>query len=190
MPRIKKTVKPIIEKLYEEFSNNIEQEKEKREYLLKRVNRWVRETLLKLAKSDFERTVVFTLSGFTTSYITRYDCHLKTQSAWSRDTTKEFYTIFFEGLRLHENSYDNIKDKLRFKNMDFEKTNEYIQELFGNEYSGTASQKSLIFNPYKTYFENEVKPKLLESISLYLTENNINFNIVGNDVEIDFSQFK
>ena len=64
-------------------------------------------------------------------------------------------------------------------------------QLKGPENFSLGTAGGLLLDRFhEAYFENEVKPKLLESISLYLTENNINFNIVGNDVEIDFSQFK
>lgn len=193
MPRIKKSIKPLIEDQHKVFVSSLRAEPMDKEPLMDSLNASVRSNLISLAKKGFLNEVLiskdldFVLETgriFWKSYLTS-SLHYSSEN-------KEFNVVFEIPCKSTKPfSYRYLKNELRFKNMDFERADEYIKEIFGVDYTGSARQNSSInFNPYKTYLDLNYKDLVFNSIREYLTQNEIIFTETENQIAIDFSQFR
>lgn len=191
MPKIKKSIRTEIELLKERF-DNISKIKKFENY----VNGVFKKEALKLANKNFLDKVYINLRPdsllFQKDDYNNNCCNYKGNLSLVLADNKEFIEILFKwttytGYRT--SSYEYFKKALRFKSLDFENTDKYIKEIFGNDFEGSASLKYMNFNPWPKLFYKEDFDKAIEDFQNYLNENEIIYNIENNYIIIDFNQF-
>lgn len=191
MPKIKKSIRTEIELLKERFDNV-----SKIKSFENHVNGAFRKEALKLANKNFLKKVYINLRPdsllFQKDDYNNSCYNYKGNLSLVLSDNKEFVEIIFKwttytGYRT--SSYKYFKKALRFKSLDFENTDKYIKEIFGDEFEGSASLKYMNFNPWPKLFYKEDFEKAIEDFQIYLNENGIIYNIENDYITIDFSQF-
>lgn len=188
MPKIKKSIRTEIELLKERFDNV-----SKIKSFENHVNSVFRKEALKLANKNFLNKVYINLNPESVLFRQddyRNSCYKGNLSLIFADS-KEFEFIFkwttYTGYRT--SSYEYFKEALRFKSLDFENTDKYIKEIFGEDFEGSASLKYMNFNPWPKLFYKEDFEKAIKDFKFYLDENGIIYNIENDYIIIDFNQF-
>lgn len=189
MPKIKKSIRTEIELLKERFDNV-----SKIKSFENHVNGAFKKEALKLANKNFLNKVYINLKPESLLFQTddyRNSCYKGNLSLVLTDN-KDFAEILFKwttytGYRT--SSYQYFREALRFKSLDFENTNKYIKEIFGEDFEGSAGLKYMNFNPWPKLFYKEDYEKSINNFKNYLDENGIIYKIENDYIIIDFTQF-
>lgn len=186
---VQKTIKPVLEEIKKSFDLSVEKENKEEDIVL--ILKKMEKTFIKLAEKDFQGKLSLSILGRVdkTTHNENFNCHL---NSGFEDSLNVYIRLHFlaGNNAWYATSYNRIKEALRFKRMDFEKADEYIKEMFGQEYSGTAEQKSLKFDPFTTYVNLHLRDFYQEEILKFLEENEIVYTTSNEDKYIHFIDFQ
>lgn len=186
---VQKTIKPVLEEIKKSFDLSVEKENKEGDILL--ILKKLENTFIKLAEKDFQGKLTLNILERVdkTTHNENFNCHLN--SGFEDPLNAYIRLHFLAGNNAwYAINYNRIKEALRFKKMDFERADEYIKEMFGQEYSGTAEQKSLKFDPFTTYVNLHLRDFYQEEIIKFLEENEIIYTTSKEDKYIHFIDFE
>jgi hypothetical protein len=193
MARLRKTIKPHIEKYKEQIKRLEDREIKEVDFqqLEKNVSKFLKEVAI---QNNFDKV---TIQNNETLSLTPYRGTLEEQQKILL-TNKVGYlygTYSFDWrTTLLDNPFNNwgeyFKREFRFV-MDFEKADTYVKELFGESYKGSASKGRFSISPDpKKAIIKEKSQLVFEYIQDFLTKEEIEFSVDENKIIIDMNQFK
>ena len=193
MARLRKTIKPHIEKYKEQIKRLEEREIKDVDFqqLEKNISKFLKEVAIQ-NKSD-----KVTIKNNETLALTPYrgtteekEKILLTQKVSYLDGTYSFDWR----TTLLDNPFNNwgeyFKREFRFV-MDFKKADTYVKELFGESYKGSARKGWFSISPDpKKAIIKEKSQLVFEYIQDFLSKEEIEFSVDENKIIIDMNQFK
>ncbi len=193
MARLRKTIKPHIEK-YKEQIKRLE-EREIKDVDFQQLEKNISKFLKEVAIQNNSDKVTIQNNETLTLTPNRGTTEEQEKILFTHKVSYLYGTYSFDWrTTLLDNPFNNwweyFKREFRFV-MDFEKADTYVKEVFGESYKGSASKGRFSISPDPKKAIIKKKSQLVfEYIQDFLTKEEIEFSVDENKIIIDMNQFK